>query len=147
MKNLSQSVVGYDNSPAGNLFEIPARIFMIKEAGSPSVVPMNPEAWSRPSDVEPGTGVAEQLYLMRQFAGGRLSAPDFASAWLAARRRVLAGGERLRKRFDRVLTNVFYQLDDYAIDPALREPGDMTDADLKQYVQGALDDLDALEGK
>jgi hypothetical protein len=103
-------------------------------------------AWSRPSDVESGTGIAEQLELMRQLVGARISAPDFANAWLAERRRVLARGERVRERFDRILTDVFYLLDDYVIDPTLRDQEDMTDEELVRRVQGALRELDALEG-
>src|SRR4051812_45877777 len=89
-------------------------------------------AWSRPSDVESGTGVAEQLNLMRQLVTGQIVAPDFATAWLSARRRELNEGERVRERFDRILTDVFYLLDDYVMDPQLRGPDDMTDEQLRQ---------------
>jgi hypothetical protein len=76
--------------------------------------------------------------------GGRISAPDFAKAWLSARRRVLDRGERVRERFDRILTDTFYLLDDYVIDPTLRRSGDMTDRELVAKVRTALDDLDSL---
>ena len=49
---------------------------------------------------------------MRDLVGGKIAGPDFARAWLSARRRVLDAGERLRERFDRVLTDMFYLLDD-----------------------------------
>lgn len=101
--------------------------------------------WSRPSQVEPGTGVAEQLELVRRLASGRMSGADFAERWLAARRRALAEGERVREPFDRVLTSVFYLLDDYVIDATLRDSGDMTDDELVQRVQLALRQLDSLE--
>lgn len=102
-------------------------------------------AWSNPSEVEPGTGVAEQLDLMRRRVHAQISAPDFARAWLAARRRILAEGERVREQFDRILTDVFYLLDEYAIDPELRDAGDMTDEDLVQKIRSALRNLDTLE--
>jgi hypothetical protein len=99
-------------------------------------------AWSKSSEVSPGTATAEQLDLMRQLAIGAISAPDFARAWLAARRRALDEGDRVRGRFYNTLTNVFYLLDDYVIDPTLREPGDMTDEELAMRVRDALRELE-----
>jgi hypothetical protein len=81
---------------------------------------------------------------MRQLAGTRIPAPEFAKAWLAARRRALDEGDRLRDEFDRILTEVFYQLDDYVIDPRLREAGDLTDDELARRVRDALNELDSL---
>jgi len=81
---------------------------------------------------------------MRQLGSARISAPDFAKAWLAARRRALDEGDRVREDFDRILTEVFYQLDDYVIDPTLREVGDLTDEELARRVRDALDELDSL---
>ena len=99
-------------------------------------------AWTRPSDVRPGTATAEQVELMRQLAAGTLPAPEFATAWLSARRRALDDGDRLLAAFDRILTDVFYLLDDYVIDPALRDPDDMTDEELTRRVRTALEKLD-----
>ncbi|MGC4867815.1 hypothetical protein ACLQ3B_20565 [Micromonospora sp. DT53] len=82
---------------------------------------------------------------MRDLVGGKIAGPDFARAWLAARRRALDAGERLRERFDRVLTDVFYSLDGYAIDPTLRDPDDVTDEELVTEVRMALDHLDSLD--
>jgi hypothetical protein len=104
-----------------------------------------PRAWASPSEVEPGSGIATQLELMRDLVRGRISAPDFAKAWLAARRHVLNEGERVRENFERILTRVFYLLDDYVIDPALRDSEDMTDQELVAQVRSTLDDLNSLD--
>lgn len=80
--------------------------------------------WASPAEVTSGSGVATQIELMRELADGKTAGPDFARSWLAARRRVLDGGERVREKFDRMLTEVFYLLDDYVIDPTLRDAGD-----------------------
>jgi self-protective colicin-like immunity protein len=86
-----------------------------------------------------------QLELMHDLVSGEIGGPDFARAWLSARRRVLDAGERVRDRFDRILTDVFYLLDDYVIDPALRDSGDITDEELVARVRLALNDLDSLD--
>src|SRR3712207_8897826 len=52
--------------------------------------------------------------------------------------RVLDAGERVREEFDRVLTDIFYLLDDYVIDPDLRDSGDITDEELVARVRAAL---------
>ena len=102
-------------------------------------------SWASPSDVDPGSATAAQVELMRDLVSGKIAGPDFARAWLSARRRVLDGGERVRERFDRILTDVFYLLDDYVIDPTLRDSGDMTDEELVARVRVALNDLDSLD--
>lgn len=102
-------------------------------------------SWVSPSEVDPGSAIAAQLELMRNLVSGKITGPDFARAWLSARRRALDAGERVRERFDRVLTDVFYLLDDYVIDPGLRDPGDITDEDLVARVREALNDLDSLD--
>ncbi|GLY99910.1 colicin immunity domain-containing protein [Actinoplanes sp. NBRC 103695] len=103
-------------------------------------------AWSAPSEVEAGTGVARQLRAAEELLAGRVAAPDFAREWLAGRRQALAGGERVREKFERILYDVFYVLDDdYVIDPALRGPGDLTDQQLTDRVRDAVERLRALE--
>jgi hypothetical protein len=102
-------------------------------------------SWASPSEVDPGSATAAQLELMRDLVDGKIAGPDFARAWLAARRRVLDAGERLRDRFDRVFLDVFYLLDDYVIDPALRDSHDMTDDQFVAKVRAALNDLDSLD--
>ena len=81
---------------------------------------------------------------MRRLAGRDVSAPAFATAWLSARRRALDDGDRLLAAFDRILTEVFYMLDDYVIDSSLRGPGDMTDDELTRRVRDALQEVDNL---
>lgn len=75
--------------------------------------------------------------LIKQLVAGGISAPEFAREWLAARRRVLDEGERVRERFERILTDIFYLLDDYVIDPMLRGPEDMSDEALISRVEEA----------
>lgn len=116
---------------------------MSKESALPGR-PRRPRAWLRPSEVDANAATAEQVDLMRQLADVRIPAPEFAKAWLAARRRALDEGDRLRDEFDRILAEVFYQLDDYVIDPTLREAGDLTDEELTRRVRDALNELDSL---
>lgn len=104
---------------------------------SPSTLQPRRRAWGSPSEVEPGTGVERQVMLIKQLVAGGISAPEFAREWLAARRRVLDEGERVRERFERILTDIFYLLDDYVIDPMLRGPEDMSDEALISRVEEA----------
>jgi hypothetical protein len=97
--------------------------------------------WKGPSEVPPDSATAEQLRLMASFVSGRLAAEEFAVRWLSARRLALNHGERLCEAFDHLLNQVFYALDEYVIDPALREPGDMTNEQLASCVQGILEQL------
>ncbi|WP_371785160.1 hypothetical protein [Streptosporangium subroseum] len=99
--------------------------------------PRHPPA-STPAEVAPGSGVAEQLSLMGALARGELPAAAFAPAWLAAHRRALTGGERVRDALERALLDVFYALEDYAADPSLREPGDLSDEELTSRVRASL---------
>lgn len=101
-------------------------------------------SWASPSEVPSDSGVAMQLSLMQDLTAGKISAPEFARSWLSARRRSLNEGERTRERFDRILTDVFYLLDDYVIDPDLRDSEDMTDNELITKVSEALDELQSL---
>jgi len=103
--------------------------------------PPTRHSWSRPADVVPGSAVAEQLDLMRSFADGRTPPADFARRWLAARRRSLNEGERTRPPLTEILDRMFYALDDYAIDPSLHEPGDLTDEQLADVARRALEEL------
>ncbi|MFF4418362.1 hypothetical protein ACFYY8_38035 [Streptosporangium sp. NPDC001559] len=98
-----------------------------------------------PDRMAPGSGVAEQLALMRSLARGEMSAAAFMPAWLAARRHALTEGEHVPDPVDRVLTDVFYDLEDYTADPDLREPGDMSDGELTSRVRAALDKLGAAD--
>ncbi len=101
---------------------------------------------SAPDRIAPGSGVAEQLALMRSLTRGDMPAGAFAPAWLAARRRALIEGDRVPDAVDRVLTEVFYDLEDYAADPSLREPGDLSDGELTSRIRAALDELGPADG-
>jgi hypothetical protein len=96
-----------------------------------------PRAWARPDEVAPESHVARQLALIDALISGSLPGPDFARSWLAERRQSMDAGERLRELFERAFDQVFYAIEDYVIDPALREPGDMTDDDLVKRVAAA----------
>ncbi|MEU0463479.1 colicin immunity domain-containing protein [Amycolatopsis sp. NPDC006131] len=98
-----------------------------------------------PSEVEPGSALAEQVRLMESFAEGSIAAPDFARAWLTARRRRPRPEQLLDEPFERLLAEVFFLLEDYVIDPALRDPGDLTDEDLLHGVQAVVQRLRLLE--
>lgn len=102
------------------------------------------KVWARPSEVASGSGIAEQLSSMELFVAGAVSGGDFARAWLRGRRASLRSGEWVREPFGRVLDCVFYALEEYAIDPAQREDGDLTDAALCGIVQDALHGLRTL---
>src|ERR1700730_9497953 len=98
-------------------------------------------SWASPSDVDPGSGTAEQIALMRSLIAGAITAPDFARSWLAARRRALLDGERLRENFDQALNEIFYALEEYAIDPDLRDADDLSDEELIAIVRDTLSGL------
>ncbi|MER7513474.1 colicin immunity domain-containing protein [Streptomyces lavendulae] len=75
---------------------------------------------------------------MGDLSRGAISPSAFAKAWLDCRRRALNDGERVAEALSRRLDQVFYALDDYPIDPAFREAGDVTDAELLSVVVTAL---------
>lgn len=100
--------------------------------------------WVRPAEVEPGSGVAEQLRLMQLLASGMVSAPEFARAWYAARYRSIDRDERVREPFGRLLDRVFFCLEDYPMDSSNREEGDLTDEELIAEVRVVLGDITRL---
>jgi len=103
-------------------------------------------SWASPSEVDPGSGVDAQLTLMRDFSDGRISGGELVRSWMSARSRSLANRERVRERFNRILTDFFYVLeDDYEYDPDLREARDLTDSELMVKVREALEALEALD--
>jgi hypothetical protein len=101
--------------------------------------PPRARAWRSPDEVPPGTATAEQLALMAAFGRGELPGGEFATRWYAARRLACERDERVRDRLAEALHDVFFLLEDYPIDPALREPGDVTDEELETGVRAALD--------
>ncbi|MFB6436911.1 hypothetical protein ACFCVY_09015 [Streptomyces sp. NPDC056411] len=104
--------------------------------------PPRKSSWPKPEDVAYDSGTAEQLKLMRSLVNGGMPAPDFATAWLAARRRAMEEGDRVRSPLDAALNEVFSSLEDYSIDPEFKEPEDLTDAELVEQVRGVLDRID-----
>ncbi|MET8447065.1 colicin immunity domain-containing protein [Streptomyces sp. NPDC005209] len=102
-------------------------------------------AWASKSDVAAGSATAEQVSLMESLVADRISAEAFARSWLSARRRALEQCERLREPFSWILDQVFYALDDYVIDPGLRDADDMTNEQLHALVREYLGELDVLD--
>ncbi len=101
-------------------------------------------AWGAPSQVAPGTNTARQLELMRRYVAGDISGPEFRRAWLQARTNALIAGERVAGRFERILHDVFYALDEYVPDPEIRCPRDLDDHLLWGIVNDALLRLEEL---
>lgn len=101
-------------------------------------------AWASTGDVAGGSATAKQVALMESFAADAISGEDFAEAWLDARRQSLRQGERLREPFSRILDQVFYALDDYVIDPDLRDADDLTNEQLRRQIRGRLTELASL---
>ncbi|MFC7963326.1 hypothetical protein [Streptomyces cinereoruber] len=97
--------------------------------------PPRHHAWSDPSAVAPDSTTARQLHLLDDFASGRIAAAVFALAWHPARRTAQANGERLRGPLSDLFDGVFALLEDYTHDPSLREPGDLSDAELLAAVR------------
>lgn len=106
-----------------------------------SSAPRQPRAWATPDEVPEKSGVGEQIRHMRVFVAGHESGAEFARGWLAGRRSALAGGERIRAPFERILDDVFYVLEEYVIDPDLRDPDDMSDVELADQIRSAVQRL------
>jgi hypothetical protein len=92
-----------------------------------------------PDDAAPGSGVAEQLAVMAAFVRGELSGSEFGRRWHDARRLADECDERTGDAVGWALGEVFFLLEDYPIDPGLREPGDRTDEELADGVRAALE--------
>ncbi|CAM5472163.1 colicin immunity domain-containing protein [Streptomyces narbonensis] len=93
------------------------------------------EAWSRAGDVTPGTATAHLMSLLSDFAQGTITAAEFTDGWREARRAAQTRGERASGDLAELLDRVFMALEDYTPDPELRDPGDLTDGELRQGVQ------------
>jgi hypothetical protein len=96
--------------------------------------PPTHRTWSQPADVAPNSVAERQLDLLAEFTQGACSAPEFAHEWWETRRASQASGERVEGRLEDLFDRVFMLLEDYAIDPAFAEPGDLSDADLQAAV-------------
>ncbi|MFF2195754.1 colicin immunity domain-containing protein [Streptomyces sp. NPDC058157] len=98
--------------------------------------------WKTASSVPPDSATGRQLALMKDLSRAAISPQDFAKAWLDSRRAALRSEERLGESLSRQLDQVFYALDDYPIDPALREPGDVTEGELLAAVNDAIEKIE-----
>ncbi|MDV5146880.1 colicin immunity domain-containing protein [Streptomyces sp. SBC-4] len=96
--------------------------------------PPTHRAGSHPSDVTPGTASARLMSLLGTFAQGTCTAPEFADGWWEARRAAHSQGERASEDLADLLDRVFTLLEDYTPDPALREPGDLTESELRERI-------------
>ncbi|MFE6836856.1 colicin immunity domain-containing protein [Streptomyces sp. NPDC057705] len=76
---------------------------------------------------------------MRRLSRAEIRPERFAKRWLDARRKALNEDEHVAEHLCRALDQVFYALDAYPIDPALREDGDTTDAELLGIVGQTLE--------
>ncbi|MEU7727837.1 colicin immunity domain-containing protein [Streptomyces sp. NPDC040724] len=101
-----------------------------------------PRQWKTAGEVPEGSGTGMQLDLMRRLSRAEIRPGRFAKQWLDARRKALNEGERIGDHLYRALNEVFYALDEYAFDPAFREDGDTTDAELLDIVNGTLVQID-----
>ncbi|MEU8462772.1 colicin immunity domain-containing protein [Streptomyces sp. NPDC029003] len=97
--------------------------------------------WKTVGEIPPDSAIGHQLTAMRELSRGDIQPQEFATSWLASRRRSLREGERIGEQLSRRLDQIFYALDDYPIDPSLREPGDVTDAELIEKVNAVLADF------
>ena len=99
--------------------------------------PPDHRAWSHPGDVDPASAAARQLALLEAFTDGTCGAPDFAHGWWEARRASQRNGERVQGALGDLFDQVFMILEDYSVDPAFAEPGDLDDAGLRAAVRTA----------
>lgn len=101
-------------------------------------LPPRYQAWSYADEIPEASHTGRLFSLMREFSSGALDGPVFARRWLAERRGAMDMGERVTDGIGCALDIVFYALEDYAIDPELRDPGDMSDDELRRHVADAL---------
>lgn len=95
-------------------------------------------AWARARDVPAGTDAARQVRLLRDFTTGSIGGADFARGWPAARRASQDNGERLRDPLLTAFDQVFSLLEDYSIDPDLKDPDDLSDQELRVSVRAIM---------
>ncbi|MFF7443399.1 hypothetical protein [Streptomyces sp. NPDC008122] len=91
--------------------------------------------WFHAADVAPGTASARLLSLLDDFTRGRRTAAEFAEGRRETRRAAQANGERVGGAPAELFDRVFLTLEDYTSAPELREPGDLTDAELREAIR------------
>ena len=72
--------------------------------------------------------------LIEAFVDGRIDGPDFEARFLAMRRDEIARGESQRYAVERL----FYEVDAYCADPALRDDGDIDEVTLREEARRCL---------
>ncbi|PZT72902.1 hypothetical protein DNK56_06095 [Streptomyces sp. AC1-42W] len=101
-------------------------------------------AWARAREIPAGTSAARQVKLMQAFTVGSISGADFAREWLDARRASQNNGERLRDPLLTAFDQIFSLLEDYSIDPALKDPDDLSDEELTDAVRKVMERTDGI---
>ena len=81
---------------------------------------------------------ADWQQLMQQFVSGAMSAPDFERVFLERSRAAVEAGERVPYAVDLM----FYEVDAYCGDPALRGPTDNDDEMLRRHAERLLARID-----
>ncbi|WP_190232780.1 hypothetical protein [Streptomyces avicenniae] len=94
-------------------------------------------SWAAADSVPPHAATAQQLRLIRGLLAQQTTPADFTHEWLAARRAALAAGERVRGPLNAALDEVFYVLEDFEPDPALREPEEIGEEQFGERVRQA----------
>lgn len=95
-------------------------------------------AWAHARNVPGGTATSQQVRLVRGFTAGAIGGADFARGWLNGRRAAQESGERLREPLLSAFQQVFLLLEDYSIDPALKDPADLSDEELRDAVRKSM---------
>ncbi|WP_225096182.1 colicin immunity domain-containing protein [Streptomyces sp. CoH27] len=103
--------------------------------------PPQTRAFKSAEEASATSHTGQQIDLMRSLASRSIDGPSFARRWLDERRRAMDAGERLGEAMENALDEVFYTLEDYSIDPDLRDPDDLTDEELRDRVAAVLDRL------
>ncbi|WP_245641253.1 colicin immunity domain-containing protein [Streptomyces megasporus] len=107
--------------------------------------PARNTSWSRAQDIPSETGASRQVELMHAFVAGDCTGAEFARGWLEARRLSQNNGERLRNPLATAFDRVFSLLEDYSIDPDLKDPEDLSDDELKRAVQDLMKNSQAFD--
>ncbi|MFF4198732.1 hypothetical protein [Nonomuraea sp. NPDC001831] len=101
-------------------------------------------SWGSPDEVQAASYTARQLHLMKLLGEGQIEVSEFISEWLAARRQILCRGERLHGRFNELMNSVFYAIDDFVLDPTLRDVGDMSEREFQNRVASVWQQMSSL---
>lgn len=106
--------------------------------------PPSERQWKSVGEIPTDSHTGKQLAFMNEFRDELLDGPAFARKWLFERSRAMNVGERVHDKIASIFDEVFYLLDDYVIDPGLRDLCDMTDETLRRRVSDVLVQLNRL---